>query len=1016
MGSNTPLGGIGLDQLSGKSNYFSGNDPKKWIVDVPHYARIRYRNVYSGIDVVYYGNQLQLESDFVVAPRANPQTIRLVVEGAEKLEINSEGDLVLRAAGAEIRLRKPFIYQDNGRGRQEIAGGFRLLGSDQFGFEVSSYNHAAPLVIDPVLSYSTFLGGIGADGASAVAVDASGNAYLAGAAACCLPTTPGAFEAGSQSGGGFITKFDPSGTTLIYSTYLHTSYVRAIAVDSAGNVYATGDASNGFPVTPGAFQSSGVGSVAFIAKLNPAGDALTYATLLGPTKQVSSFAETTYGSAIAIDGAGSAYVTGSTYAANFPTTPGAFDLTCGTDGLCNPTYAGLAQDGFVTKIDPSGATLIYSTFLGGSGDDLGAGIAVDATGNAYVAGSTDSLDFPVTPGAFQTAPSGGVDAFVTKLNASGSALVYSTYLSGNGDDWGYAIGIDSGNNAYIAGSTTSSNFPTTSGSFQPAFHPAPYSDTPDAFVTKLNAAGAALVYSTYLGGSGADQAFGLALDSARNAYVVGTTNSSDFPLQTPFQAYCLTCPNFTTIFVAELNVSGSSLVYSSYLGGGHSNGAADTGAAIAVDNLGNTYAAGATESYDFPVINAYQSAMAGPDFNTDAFLTKISPANADNAFLFPLLMTFSSQPLNSTSQPMNVDVRNIGSVPLKISSIAITGDFAETDNCGSGVPSAELCTAKVSFSPTAAGTRNGLLTVTDSAPGSPHTVSLTGIGVTAPLLTLSTSSFVFGNQAIGTTSKSQTVLLNNVGSATLDITSVNVPSPFQLASTTCGSSLAINQSCALGVTFAPIQATGYSEELVINDNDTIGAHAVTLTGTGIPGAPPGFALAVSPPSSTITAGAIANYAVTVTPAGGWNNNVALTCSGLPSASSCSISPSTVSLDGINASTATVSITTKSRSTTAGPFAMPKAPTGLLLWISGALMLVWLTMWRTVRCYPSRARIGLRGGLVALLVLLNIGCGGGRGSVSPPPVQGTPAGAYTITLTGTSSGLTPQNTTFNLIVQ
>lgn len=1015
IGSKSGIHGIATDELPGKSNYFYGNDPKQWIVDIPQFGRIRYPNAYSGIDIVYYGTQQQLESDFVVNPGSSPETITLAVEGAEKLELSAEGDLLLLTVGEVIHLHKPSIYQDDDHGRKQIAGGFRILGANLFGFEVSSYNAKLPLVIDPVLGYSTYLGGIGTDVATAVAVDASGNAYVAGATACCVPTTPGAFETTpDHNGAGFITKFSPSGSSLIYSTYLYTSYIRAIAVDAAGNVYSTGSAANGFPVTPGAFQSSAAGNVAFAAKLNPAGDALVYGTLLGPPDQIGIFAETTYGKGIAVDGAGNAYVTGSTLAPNFPTTPGAFDLTCGTDGNCNPDALGNPfQDGFVSKISPSGSSLVYSSYLGGSGDDLGASVAVDASGNAYVAGATVSLDFPVTSGAFQTTPSAGVDAFVTKLNASGTALAYSTFLAGNGDDWGNAIAIDAGRNAYVAGSTNAADFPTTPGSFQPFLSGS--DGGPDAFVTKLNPTGATLVYSTYLGGSGADWAFGLVLDSTRNAYVVGSTNSLDLPLQAPFQAYCLTCPNFDTSFVAELNTSGSSLVYSSYLGGGHSNGADDEGAAIAVDPLGNAYVVGMTDSFDFPVVDPFQSTMVGPDFNSDAFLAKIGPGNADNVFLYPPVRTFADQPVNSTSAPMSIDVRNMGSVELTVSSIAVTGDFSETNDCGSGVAAGGICNVNVSFAPTGAGTRTGLMILTDSAPGSPHSVALTGVGIIAPLLSLSSFSLDFGNQNVGTSSSAQTETLSNVGSAILNISSIFVPPPFQLASTTCGNSIAPGQSCALAVTFSPLQTGLFFGQLVVTDDDAIGPHVVTLTGTGTAGAPPDFALSVTPPSSMIVAGATATYTLTLTPSGGFDQNIALTCSGAPASSSCTVSPSTVNLDGINASTADVSISTTSRSDALASGTLPQPPVGPFLWTSGILPLMWLMAWRKPLRLPSHAQIGMAVGVLALLLVLNTACGGG--SSGPPTAHhGTPPGTYNVSVTGTSPGVSSHTITFKLIVQ
>jgi hypothetical protein len=361
----------------------------------------------------------------------------------------------------------------------------------------------------------------------------------------------------------------------------------------------------------------------------------------------------------------------------------------------------------------------------------------------------------------------------------------------------------------------------------------PLGGNSNAFVTKLNPAGSALVFSTYLGSTGADQANALALDSARNVYVAGITNGEDFPLKAPFQAYCLACPNFDNIFVSELNASGTSLVYSSYLGGGHSNGNGELLSAIAVDQAGNAYVAGATFYYDFPVINAFQPNMAGPDFNSDAFLAKVSPASSDNVYIFPPLTTYGSEPVNGTSRPFGLDVRNIGSIPLAIGSVATTGDFTQTNNCGTGIAAAEYCTVNVSFAPTASGTRDGTLTITDSAPGSPHSVSLTGTGTIAPLLSLSSYNLGFGNQLVGTVSSPQMEIVTNVGSAPLVFSNILIAQgSFQVASSSCGASLAVGKSCTLGITFVPTQAGMSSGELQVGSNDAVTSDVVALSGNG----------------------------------------------------------------------------------------------------------------------------------------------------------------------------------------
>jgi beta-propeller repeat-containing protein len=603
-----------LDELPGKANYIIGNDPKKWRANVPVYAKVHYREVYPGVDLVYYGSQRQLEHDFLVAPGADPRSITLNLAGAEKLSLDPQGALVLAVKDGELRLDKPHIYQEVDGARREISGGYVLKNAHQAGFQVAAYDASRPLVIDPTLSYSTYLGGSNFDVGSGIAVDASGNAYVTGyTLSTDFPTTPGAFQTAHASGGSynaFVTKLNPAGSApLVYSTYLGGSVNDAghrIAVDAAGNAYVTGyTRSTDFPTTPGAFQTTFQGGFddAFVTKLNSTGSAPpVYSTYLGGNDQDE-------GLGIAVDAAGNAYVTGTTRSTNFPTTPGAFQATPGGNGN---------DDAFVTKLNPTGsAPLVYSTYLGGSGVDGGYGIAVDAAGNAYVTGFTSSTDFPTTPGAFQTANQGIVgNAFVTKLNPTGSApLVYSTYLGGGSDDQGLGIAVDAAGNAYVTGDTQSTNFPTTPGAFQSAFAGL----LTDAFVTKLNPTGSApLVYSTYLGGNMSDVGAGIAVDAAHNAYVFGYTHSTNFPT-TPGAIQSANQGGYDA-FVTALNPLGTApLVYSTYLGGSND----DFGFGGTVDTLGNAYITGDSESTNFPTTpGAFQTAHAGG--LRDAFVAKIA--------------------------------------------------------------------------------------------------------------------------------------------------------------------------------------------------------------------------------------------------------------------------------------------------------------------------------------------------------------------------------------------------------
>jgi uncharacterized repeat protein (TIGR01451 family) len=592
LGANPRPAIEGREELPGKSHYFIGNDPKKWRTDVPHYARVYYRDVYPGVSLTYYGNQGQIEYDFVVSPDGDPTQIRLGIEGADEVRVDAEGNLVMSLPGGEVVEKAPVIYQEVGGDRKAVEGRFTLRQQGEVGFEVGDYEADRPLVLDPVLVYSTYLGGSADESGLGIAVDASGSAYVTGGTA--------SYVTGGTAGDAFIAKLNAAGSILVYSTYLGGSSQdigRGIAVDASGNAYITGEAdSTDFPtVNPVQAANGGVGD-AFVAKLNAAGSALVYSTYLGGNSGDE-------GSGIAVDASGNAYVTGLTGSITFPTV--------------NPFQASIADsvDAFVAKLNAAGSALIYSTYLGGHFNDWGTGIAVDTSGNAYVTGSTESFDFH-TANPIQVWNGGPLfsrDVFVTKLNATGSALVYSTYLGGSSNDDGYGIAVDLAGNAYVTGATISTNFPTANplqaanaGGF-------------DAFVTTLNAAGSALVYSTYLGGNSDDEGHGIALDTSGDAYVTGRTYSTNLPTVYPLQA---ANGGDSDAFVAKLNAGGSALVYATYLGG---NGF-DGGSGIAVDAPGNAYVTGWTGSTDFPTVNPLQAANGG---GQDTFVAKIIQLFAD---------------------------------------------------------------------------------------------------------------------------------------------------------------------------------------------------------------------------------------------------------------------------------------------------------------------------------------------------------------------------------------------------
>jgi hypothetical protein len=648
-GANPAARVEGIDELPAKSNYFIGNDPAKWRTNVPHYAKVRYRDVYPGVDLVYYGNQQQVEHDFVVAPGADPKQIHFAVTGAERMEVSATGDLVMQLADYEVRLQKPVIYQEAGGLRKDssarttVSGEYALRADNSIGFTIGAYDSRKMLVIDPVLEYSTYLGGNGQHPTSAIAVDADGSAYLGGFTGFNLPpaldypTTEDALQPTAPHVDHpvvVVSKLNPEGTSLVYSTYLGGSgddRAYGLAVDREGNAHVVGrTTSRDFPTKNAVQPEHGTGTWnAFVAKLNPDGSALRYSTYLGGSVFDQAWS-------VAVDRAGSAYILGWTNSSDFPTRNPLQDLTTpicdhfpfGPDAI---PPGSRCLNAFVTKLSRAGSELVYSTYLGGSGnvEMRGSQIAVDIHGNAYLAGGTESRDFPTTPSAAQPVSTKKrdrpdlLDAFVAKLNPTGSALVYSTYLGASGSDNAHGIAVDAAGNAYVAGETKSPDFPTTRGAFQTTFGGGTCGTQycSDGFVAKLNREGSRLIYSTFLGGKGTDLAGSIAVDLAGNAYVAGFTESTDFPTKNALQP-SLAGPS--DAFVVKLNRSGSA-VYSTYLGG---RGGATVNGSIAVDADGNAFVCGTTRSKEFPTTeDAFQPTLVGNFGNF--FVTKIGCEHRD---------------------------------------------------------------------------------------------------------------------------------------------------------------------------------------------------------------------------------------------------------------------------------------------------------------------------------------------------------------------------------------------------
>jgi hypothetical protein len=646
------------EELPTRVNYFIGNDPEKWRSRIPTFARIAQRNVYAGIDLFYYGNQRQLEYDFVVAPRADYGLIRLRFEGANSVRIDGAGDLLLQVNGGSIKHRKPVVYQEAEGGRREVAGSYVIFGKNEVGFRVGEYDASLPLVIDPVLIYSTYLGGNMADEAVSVTANSS-SIFISGSTGSTarFPATTGAFQT-SYAGGpsdAFVAKLNhisPSAPFFNYITYLggnSNDHGYGIACDDANNAYVVGDTtSTNFPTTPGSFRSTLLPGLryidGFVTKLSPDGSALVYSTYLGGGDGYDHVYD------IDVDATGAAYITGDTTSPDFPrdesgavrTTPGGFPRHFVSE--FDP------PDAFVLGLNAAGSDLIYTTFLGGpnrTDRDIGYGIAV-GLGNQFVTGMTSStFDFPLA-NPFQSPGGGGAaDVFVARLEYLDGHLFlrYSTYLGGNNDDQGKDIAVDSTGKVYVTGYSNSANFPTRN-ALQPIFRGGTCGASPrfvchEAFVVKIDpylAGNSSFLYGSYLGGRGDDVGNGITIDSANNVYLTGATDSIDFPtmgfVPTTSRPLRSDYTGAGDAFITKLNAVGIdnfSYGYSAYLGGffdalTHIELSREFGNGVALDSFGDVYVVGQTTSNRFA-----NGTVPYPSYNGggDAFVVKIQESPSD---------------------------------------------------------------------------------------------------------------------------------------------------------------------------------------------------------------------------------------------------------------------------------------------------------------------------------------------------------------------------------------------------
>ena len=1043
----------GIDPLPGNVSYFLGNRPERWLTGIPTYAQVKYSQVYPGVDLMFYGNQRRLEYDFVVAPGADPKTIALNLKSARHLRISQSGRLIVTLAGGPVVFEKPIIYQLVDGERKSINGGYALAGERQLTFSVSDYDRSRPLIIDPVLNYSTYLGGSAAgDVGSSIAVDSNGDAFVTGTTFSTNFPTKNGFGAGNATSGvAFVTELNPSGTALLYSTYLGGTGGDSglgIALDPAGNIYVAGlTFSTDFPTTPLASpacptsitalkqgpNAGAASGTSFVSKINPTVSgacSLVYSSYLGGVSG-SSFPD--FANAVTADANGNAYVTGFTGSSpgsalgNFPITSSAFQSTLG----------GSAGNTFLTKINttlPGAQSLIYSTYLGGNGADAtsstlgfgedGLGVALDASNNAYIMGTTTSTNFPTTSNALQpnTAPpaavamgTGFVSRFDTTLSGVNS-LVYSTYLGGNISEFGTAIAVKPNSTiAYVTGTSSSPAFPTFPAN---AFQTASATTFPAGFVSLIDTsqpAGTALVYSTFLGGN-TTTGFGIGVDALGNAYVAGGTNQTAFPTSEGAFQGAFAAGASAEGFLSKLNPGGNGaadLVYSTFFGG--SGNAAVTGGedaihAIAIDASKNAYITGPTFSATtFPVFPP--ASAAPPAFQTSLPSGATSAAFVAKLTLIPTLavspssINFGTQPKGMTSAPQTVTLTNNTSDPIQFatSNLAFTGsnaaDFASPSNtCGSSIAAGSSCTVTLTFTPSTAAAESATLVITVTikdgglSSSQAFSVSLSGTGsASAPGVGLSPASLTFSGQLLTTASAAKTVTLTNTGTAALTINSIAASSDF--AETSTGAS-------ACPISPATLAAGANCTISVTFAPTAVGARAGTLTITDNAGGSPhtaalsgtgwNFTL-TAPASASVKAGQTTNFNVTMTPLGGFNQTVTLACSGEPNKSTCVLAPPSVTAsDGTTAQTSVVTVMTQGLLVPQPT--TPAPPLSLRKIFPLALALLLLLILLTT----SQLRTRLAMATSILILIAVAGCGS---------YNGTTKGTTNLTITGTNGGVT-----------
>lgn len=890
-------------------NYFIGNQPSQWHTGVPTYQEVRYHSIYPGVDLRFHGSQRQLEYDFNVAPGADSRQIALDVTGARKVAIDSDGNAVLTTAAGDVVLHKPYSYQEIQGTPREVAAGFELRNGSQLAFRLGAYDRSQTLVIDPVITYSTFIGGSDEDQIYALALDSSGNTYVAGETFSVDYPLQNAFQSTNLSALGFqtgvVSEINSTGTALVFSTYLGGSFfdlATGIAVDFSGQIFVTGIAGSfDFPTTTNAFQT-GLGgggfasNNAFLTAFPPGGATLLYSSYLGGSVDDRGLTVTT-------DNLGRAYIGGFAASFDFPVSGNAFQ----------PVMLSPFADGFfaIFDITQSGfASVTYSTFIGGSGGGIGtngvfgdyvAGVALDSANSAYLTGATYSGDFPVLSGAFQTTLNGSNNAFAVKINTTTGAGVYSTYLGGNVSDFGNFIAVDSAMDAYVVGQTNSTSFPTMN-PYQASLN----GSQPDAFISEFNPGGSALNYSTFLGGSGGDFGLGITVDPGGLIYSSGSTFSTNFPTVNPTQASNASTTGQTNAFISVIDptLTGTSqLVFSTYMGGSGASGSltnGDVAYAIALDSALNIYVSGTAASSNFPVTTGvFQPTLKGLD---DGFVAKLTAVSSGGLLpVVPPSFDFGIVQVGESSTPEVFTLTNNTGASVTITGITFSGtnmsDFSQTDTC-SVIPDQGSCTINVTFAPSLSGAESASMVIVGT-PSSPQAVPLTGTGSTSGDFTVSSS----------------------------------------------------------------------------------------------------------PTTITVTPGQSGSFTFTAQSTGGFAGNVSVSCTGAPAGATCAPLSSSITVPADGSASTTVNITTTAPGAVpAAPTAprTPGAPMSMMMVLLAAMLLCATALVLKPSLIPVKAAGYVRVlGLVVGLGLIGImsACGSSGGGTG-----GTPAGTYTLTVTAASGAL------------